>query len=685
MEMEMDLTFGGEEEGQEGVGGATSPIESRQNEPQEEEEEEEEDEALSSLRARALETLHREEREFTASEIREDLEVEADVVADAPPRRKLGPSDFELVRVIGMGAFGKVVMVRSRLSGNSYAMKCISKRMLHKRNHVTYMKAERDIMARVDHPFIVRLKCAFQTDNKLFLVMDYLAGGELFFHLNKQGLMLEESSQFYIAEIVLALEHLHSLDILHRDLKPENVLLGLDGHVCLTDFGLAKELEPDEEEGLKTICGTNEYMAPEMILRKGYGKAVDWWSTGCLMYEMLTGYPPFQGPTTKELNRKILNDRVSLPKWVSSSCHQILRGLLERNVSKRLGAMRSTMFEVGGISAIKGHPFFKSLDWHALFSKNVSPPFIPPSTDATNFCPEFVQMALPRSFSEDSLASMASSAHTGGKPQECLSRDGPELFRGFSFVADGFDISSHMERGWSPTLSPMRGGVQLQNGFHVGPEVVFDGVSGSAGAPPVEGKKVKGKRIRKKKPKPECLSSPAASKEESLEVEEVVDVHVLSLPPAPPLAERRSSLQDLLARQLSLGEEQDESSEVVWGGKEALHPAPVPTPKIASSSPWRAGSSQASPPFFSLATSPAPAPLSWAAKVAKTEVPPTKNMVPVAPTSGASSVRPSGPSLSAVVPLQSAAPAVQAKVVEVRDTWEVVAPKKRGKGAARGR
>ena len=256
-------------------------------------------------------------------------------------------------------------------------------------------------MTKIDFPFIVGLKFSFQSDDKLFLVMNYLSGGELFFHLNKQGLILEDTARFYVAEMVLALEHLHSKGIIHRDLKPENVLLGADGHLCLTDFGLAKELtstaEEDEDGKARTICGTNEYMAPEMITKKGYGKAVDWWSLGTLMYEMMAGVPPFRAKTVKDLNRKILNEKISLPKWLTSDvstymhlvgwlavslnhdmaqflylhmqAHSVLKGLLERNVQKRLGAARTTMFEVGGVSALKAHRFFNKIDWQLLVKK----------------------------------------------------------------------------------------------------------------------------------------------------------------------------------------------------------------------------------------------------------------------------------------------------------------------------
>lgn len=536
--------------------------------------------------------------------------------------RKIGPNDFELLKVIGMGAFGKVLMVRSRRNDNIYAMKCIGKKMLYKRNHVSYMKAERDIMARVEHPFIVSLKCAFQTESKLFLVMEYLPGGELFYHLSKKGLMLEADAVFYTAEMVLALEHLHSMGIVHRDLKPENLLLRADGHICLTDFGLAKELDTDEEEGLKTICGTNEYLAPEMILRRGYGKAVDWWSLGALAYEMMTGYPPFRGKDTKELNRRILNDKVSMPKWLSSSAHTLMRGLLERDSARRLGATRGTMFEVGGVSALKAHPFFGAVNWDSLLACATPPPFQPSlaggATDTSNFCEEFVAMRLPKSFSEDSISSMTSANGRGGagvstplkanrndrEDSETTSSQGKAipvpggsangylapngLFRGFSFVADKF-FTEAMEKGTDAVdAADLK---ELPTGFLVGPSVLLanDGEEDmlASGAK----SKTKGKRIRKKK--------------QGTEAADDVVVPALQVPLSPPKSIRqrmedemkegkeRSTLRptNSIARLLEQEEtQQAAAAKVIDIGNNSV---PEPAASSSSKSVWKTG---ASPP-----------------------------------------------------------------------------------------
>ncbi|KAF0756760.1 hypothetical protein AaE_004505 [Aphanomyces astaci] len=323
------------------------------------------------------------------SKERHDVEGATQVSNDTASK----PTDFELLVVVGQGAFGKVraltsssfVNIRGFRPGDSSAPQAnggdlrhestiVSKEYLVKKNYIGNMQTERDIMTKVDHPFLVKLKYAFQTPANVYLVMPYIPGGELFHTLHKQGLLLEHTACFYAAEMVLALEYLHGQGIIHRDLKPENILLDADGHVCLTDFGLSKELPQDDEA--KTVCGTNgtalvhvdiaiepsvlpiEYMAPEMIRNKPYSHAVDWWALGALIYEMVTGYPPFRHNNRKKLLEKICTEKLSLPKFLHADTHSILKQLLERNVDKRLGAGKSTMFKVKGVAAIKQHPFF---------------------------------------------------------------------------------------------------------------------------------------------------------------------------------------------------------------------------------------------------------------------------------------------------------------------------------------
>eukprot|EP00640_Fibrocapsa_japonica_P000050 CAMPEP_0113935822 /NCGR_PEP_ID=MMETSP1339-20121228/2886_1 /TAXON_ID=94617 /ORGANISM="Fibrocapsa japonica" /LENGTH=866 /DNA_ID=CAMNT_0000938097 /DNA_START=60 /DNA_END=2656 /DNA_ORIENTATION=- /assembly_acc=CAM_ASM_000762 len=356
-------------------------------------------------------------------------------------RKAVSIKDFELLCMIGKGAFGKVFQVRSRVDGKVYAMKGISKRFLKRKNWVSSLKAERDILTKVQHPFIVSLQCSFQTSEKLYLVMKFLAGGELFFHLTKDGLLLEDVAVFYTAEILLALEFLHSMNIIHRDLKPENVLLDGEGHVQLTDFGLSKELREESEDGrVRTVCGSNEYMAPEMISRKGYGKPADWWSMGALVYEMMVGRPPFRAKTNKDLNRKILNEKVKVPSWLSPQAHSLIKGLLERNVSKRLGCAKSTMFKIGGVREAMDHKFFRHIDWQRLEKRQVVPPIQPvieADTDTTYFDEEFTSMSIPRSAHVDepdcSVGGSTCPSSVAGDPLG--TQDDKDLFYGFSFIS----------------------------------------------------------------------------------------------------------------------------------------------------------------------------------------------------------------------------------------------------------
>lgn len=252
---------------------------------------------------------------------------------------RIGPQHFELLKLLGEGAFGKVILVESRLDHSLYAMKVISKKLLRKKNNVAYMKSERDILTRMSHPFLVSLSFAFQSPTKLFLVMEFLPGGELFLHLRKRGIILEKDVVFYLGEMILAIDFLHGRGVIHRDLKPENVLLRRDGHLCITDFGLAKEIGQGGGGSsgggggpVRTLCGTSEYMAPEMLSRSGYGKGVDWWALGALCYEMLVGKPPFQAKTQPELDRKILSEKLSLPPYLSATAHSLLRGMLDKDM-----------------------------------------------------------------------------------------------------------------------------------------------------------------------------------------------------------------------------------------------------------------------------------------------------------------------------------------------------------------
>jgi len=297
---------------------------------------------------------------------------------------KVGVEDFDLLNLVGKGSFGKVMQVRKKDSGKIYAMKVLDKKHILEHNEVEHTLAEKHILQKLHHPFLVNLNYSFQTEDKLYFILDYVNGGELFFHLQKDKKFSEDRVKFYSAEILLALEHLHENGIIYRDLKPENILITSDGHITLTDFGLCKEGIEREEDRTGTFCGTPEYLAPEVLKGKGYGKAVDWWSYGSLIYEMLTGLPPFYSQDVQEMYRKIMTDKLKFPNGMSEDSKSLLEGLLQRDIAERLKDP----------AKIKEHPFFKTIDFTSLYNKKITPPFIPDvkgAHDVSQIDPMFVK------------------------------------------------------------------------------------------------------------------------------------------------------------------------------------------------------------------------------------------------------------------------------------------------------
>ncbi|XAR68700.1 Non-specific serine/threonine protein kinase [Bertholletia excelsa] len=284
-------------------------------------------------------------------------------------RQTISLEDFEVLKVVGQGSFGKVFQVRMRCTSEIYAMKVVRKDKIMEKNHAEYMKSERDILTKIQHPFIVQLRYSFQTKYRLYLVLDFVNGGHLFFQLYRQGLFREDLARVYAAEIVSAVSHLHANSVMHRDLKPENILLDADGHVMLADFGLAKQF--DENTRSNSMCGTVEYMSPEIVLGKGHDKAADWWSIGVLLFEMLTGKPPFIGGNREKIQQKIIKDKIKLPAFLSSDAHSLLKGLLQKDPSKRLGSGRK------GSDEVKHHKWFKTIKWKKLEARQIQPSFRP--------------------------------------------------------------------------------------------------------------------------------------------------------------------------------------------------------------------------------------------------------------------------------------------------------------------
>lgn len=288
---------------------------------------------------------------------------------------ELSMKDFKIISVLGRGSFGKVMLVER---GESlYALKTIRKSYLTESNRMYQVIAERNILQRLSHPFIIQLHFAFQTEAKFYLGMEYAPGGELYFHMDMRQVIPVEEIRFYCAEIALALDYMHSLGIIYRDLKPENVMLDAQGHVKLTDFGLAKDLSVDGKTTTKSFCGTTSYMAPEVILGEGYGVEVDWWTLAILAFEMATTTSPFYNRNPKRMMDEIVNGcpRMNLVK--DQGLKNFVSFLLVKNPKER-----------PTFKQIKEHEFFAGLDWDKVLAREVKPPFVPvirDRTDASNF------------------------------------------------------------------------------------------------------------------------------------------------------------------------------------------------------------------------------------------------------------------------------------------------------------
>lgn len=294
----------------------------------------------------------------------------------------LSISDFDLLKVIGKGSFGKVMQVIKKDTKQIYALKTLRKQHIVSRMEVTHTLAERTVLARINNPFIVPLKFSFQSPEKLYLVLSFINGGELFWHLQRDGKFSMDRSRFYIAELLTALESLHELNVIYRDLKPENILLDYQGHIALCDFGLCK-LNMSNEDKTNTFCGTPEYLAPELLLNQGYTRSVDWWTLGTLLYEMLTGLPPFYDDDVPTMYRKILQNPLKFPSFLDmTDAQDLLVKLLQKDPALRLS----------DASEIKNHSFFKDIDWSKLLNKSYLPPFNPNVEnlmDTSNFDQDF--------------------------------------------------------------------------------------------------------------------------------------------------------------------------------------------------------------------------------------------------------------------------------------------------------
>uniref|UniRef100_A0A4W2EBH0 non-specific serine/threonine protein kinase n=2 Tax=Boreoeutheria TaxID=1437010 RepID=A0A4W2EBH0_BOBOX len=289
---------------------------------------------------------------------------EEEMDASTTHHKRKTMNDFDYLKLLGKGTFGKVILVREKASGKYYAMKILKKEVIIAKDEVAHTLTESRVLKNTRHPFLTSLKYSFQTKDRLCFVMEYVNGGELFFHLSRERVFSEDRTRFYGAEIVSALDYLHSGKIVYRDLKLENLMLDKDGHIKITDFGLCKEGITDAAT-MKTFCGTPEYLAPEVLEDNDYGRAVDWWGLGVVMYEMMCGRLPFYNQDHEKLFELILMEDIKFPRTLSSDAKSLLSGLLIKDPNKRLGGGPDDAKE------IMRHSFFSGVNWQDVYDKKM--------------------------------------------------------------------------------------------------------------------------------------------------------------------------------------------------------------------------------------------------------------------------------------------------------------------------
>ncbi|XP_045926791.1 RAC-gamma serine/threonine-protein kinase isoform X1 [Micropterus dolomieu] len=388
------------------------------------------------------------------------VEEEMDISTTHHKRKTM--SDFDYLKLLGKGTFGKVILVREKASGKYYAMKILKKEVIIAKDEVAHTLTESRVLKNTRHPFLTSLKYSFQTKDRLCFVMEYVNGGELFFHLSRERVFSEERTRFYGAEIVSALDYLHSAKIVYRDLKLENLMLDKDGHIKITDFGLCKEGITDAAT-MKTFCGTPEYLAPEVseqaqermkekerarqdtirgqkdrirqdrvdsasreqvLEDNDYGRAVDWWGLGVVTYEMMCGRLPFYNQDHEKLFELILMEDIKFPRTLSADAKSLLSGLLIKDPNKRLGGGPDDAKE------IMRHSFFSGVDWQDVYDKKLVPPFKPQVTSETDtryfdeeFTAQTITITPPEKFDEDGM--------------DCLDNERRPHFPQFSYSASG--------------------------------------------------------------------------------------------------------------------------------------------------------------------------------------------------------------------------------------------------------
>ena len=295
---------------------------------------------------------------------------------------KVKIKEFEKLNTVGLGSYGRVCLCKKKKSGKVYVMKILKKNDIIKQKQVDHVYSEYTILSKLKHPFIVQLiGVNFEDPKYIYFILEYIQGGELFTLLRSNVTFPVPQTKFYIAHIITVFEYLHSKNIVYRDLKPENILINKNGYLKLTDFGFAKQLE-SEKAKTYTLCGTPEYLAPEIILNKGHGKAVDWWTLGILLFEMLVGIDPFSDDEPMKTYQKILKGKINFPKEIDKDAKSLIKHLLVQDTTKRYGCLKN------GVKDILNHRFFDGFDWKNFVYLSMEAPYIPQiknDEDTSNF------------------------------------------------------------------------------------------------------------------------------------------------------------------------------------------------------------------------------------------------------------------------------------------------------------
>ena len=324
------------------------------------------------------EKKEKKEKKETESEFEPTKAIQENKNEEEGKVRSINLNDYQMGETLGTGSFGRVKIAKNKKTGEYVAMKMMKKIEILKSKQADHIANEIKILSMISHPFVITFGGFTQDNRNLYLDLELINGGELFTYLRGVGQFPIDQAKFYICQIICIFDYLHNKDIIYRDLKPENILIHKSGYLKLTDFGFAKIVEGRTY----TLCGTPEYLAPEIILNKGHGKPVDWWTTGILLYEMIAGIDPFSDDDPMMVYQKILKGKIKFPSGFDSNAKSIIKHLLDADLTKRYGNLKN------GVKDITGHRFFKNFEWDKLLKKEITPPYIPTvkgNDDTSNF------------------------------------------------------------------------------------------------------------------------------------------------------------------------------------------------------------------------------------------------------------------------------------------------------------